>query len=335
MSNSSDNIYNKVRVEADGPDGSKKRVVRYTPITAADVDLAGITQLANPSADVNASNWTDQLGGTGAIFARDTGIFSSSPGAFKFTAGTPLPIGHVISDTVTQVLGQGRRYALVLAVRLSSAHTNPTAIIKVLTGAGVQLAAAQVVTALPLDGALQIAADTWVPLLVDFVPSVDTPNYKVDLVAQGNLNAQPIAYFDTFQFGRAKPTLLDRRDDVRSYVLGAPAPMSIGGMQRVGDLFLNAHKTQPLKGTVEIVGQGGARRVLGGQAIHPGHLLRYVNERIRLAHRTDPDTGGQGRDGEIISVSYDHDTRTATVEVDDTRTDFETLLTRYAAVAGS
>ena len=80
---------------------------------------------------------------------------------------------------------------------------------------------------------------------------------------------------------------------------------------------------------------GGVRHVLTGEQVHPSELLRRVGELIRFSHLVDPDTGGQGRDGRIASVSYDPVTETATVAIDNDRTRLDVLLNRYGAISGS
>jgi hypothetical protein len=72
--------------------------------------------------------------------------------------------------------------------------------------------------------------------------------------------------------------------------------------------------------------------VQGGESVHPAHLLPLTGELMRLAHRTDPDTGAHSRTGTIAQVSYQHDTVTASVDIDNTRSDFEALQTRLGLV---
>lgn len=105
--------------------------------------------------------------------------------------------------------------------------------------------------------------------------------------------------------------------------------------QQIGDTWLGAHRTTPLKGTVEIVGDGGARQILTGASVPPEQLLLKTGDLIRLAHRTDPDyAAGQGRDGRIAEVTYVPATDTATVAIDNRRQNVEALLERLAVVSG-
>lgn len=128
-------------------------------------------------------------------------------------------------------------------------------------------------------------------------------------------------------------TLVDRRSFTRSVLTPVQAAMSQAVADRIGDLYLAEHRTAPFAGTLSIVGPG-ARRVLNGTAIPPYEFLLYAGEKIRLANRVDPDTGGWGRDGRIAGVTYNHDGRSVEIAIDDTPTRFETILSRYALLVG-
>lgn len=309
--NSGENIFNKVRVEAEGPDGSKQRAVRWQP-GGEDQSLG---QLANPSADVDIANWT---AGSLGVVSRDTTTFDSSPACIKLTPGGS-PLATAISATVAQPLKAGRRYMLRFAAKTDAANHSGT--VSVVNGGNTATYAAGI-----------ISSPSWAVYEIGWVQPVDTPNYAVYL---SEVYAGTTLWVDTFKTLQLIPTLADRRSFAKSKTLPVGAAMSVGGMQRIGDIWLADHRTTPLKGDVEIVGQGGVRRVLGGQAVHPAHLLRYPNELLRLSHRIDPDTGGQGRDGTIAAVQYDHDSRKSAVSLDDERGNAEKLLARYAAVVGT
>lgn len=125
--------------------------------------------------------------------------------------------------------------------------------------------------------------------------------------------------------------LLNRQGFTRTATLNVRSALTTTAAQQIGDLWLSERSSPPFKGSVVIRGQGGCRR-LGGGAIHPSELLLHVGQRLRVNHLIDPNTGGWGRDGLIRSVSYAHDTETATVELDNERGRFEALLERLAVV---
>jgi hypothetical protein len=321
-SNSGENVYNKVRVEAEGPDGNKLREERWSQVTSPGaIDMAGFAQPANPSADVNLSNWT------ALALVRDTAFYDSAPASFKTSGGTSI---DTQCTAVTQALSRGRRYAVVLAYDGTGLFddNNPSpnshVILSVLDPTGSTTFASK---AFPRD-----LVTSWPTFTLDWVQPVAATGYVLKIA--GGFNVGASFAFDSIRVGPVTSTLAGRRGFVRSKGLPVSSAMTPAGMRRVGDLWLADHVTTPLKGDLQITGQGGIRRVLGGQGVHPAHMLRYTNELLRLSHRIDPDSGGQGRNGTISSVSYDHDNRQALVSIDNERGNLERLLARYAVVVG-
>lgn len=126
-------------------------------------------------------------------------------------------------------------------------------------------------------------------------------------------------------------SLLTRQGFTRTTVLSVSAAMTTASAQQLGDIYLSEKAAPPLKGTITVQGHGAARTVVGGP-VHPAALLMRAGERIRLGHLVDPTTGGWGRDGTIKSVTYTHDSDTASVELDNERGRFEALLERLGIV---
>ena len=133
----------------------------------------------------------------------------------------------------------------------------------------------------------------------------------------------------------AQPTLVDRRGFRRTHVLPVKSSLTEPLGQQIGDIWLRAHRTTPLKGTVKLSGDGAVRDILTGRDIGPEELLSMTGDLMRLSHRIDPDTGGQGRDGRIAEVRYDPRTDEATVTLDSRRNSVDALLERLAVVVGS
>jgi hypothetical protein len=281
--NSGENICNKVRVEAEGPDGSKQRVVR-AQATLYPTLAERMALLADPAPMA--------IGGTLGVIG--------------------LGLDFV----------KGRTY--ILEVTLQTDTTCTITRLSLGVNADDQGLRTDLGTLTPAMGAT-VYRVAWVP--------------RASYAASGTYSVATSGPSGTLtitspNISRSTASLPDRLGFARSRTLPVGAAMTLGGMARIGDIWLTDHRTTPLKGDVEIVGQGGVRRVLGGQAVHPAHLLRYMNELIRLSHRIDPDTGGQGRDGEIAAVAYDHDARKAAVSIDDDRGNAERLLAQYAVVVG-
>lgn len=116
-------------------------------------------------------------------------------------------------------------------------------------------------------------------------------------------------------------------------VLDVSSPMTVAVAERLGDKFLEAHRRSSLQGTVSLTGTDTIRDN-GGLPTHPSLLLLAAQERLRFDDRISPDTGGVGRDGQIVGVEYNHGDRSLNVEVDNSRRDWETILARYGLLAG-
>ncbi len=124
-------------------------------------------------------------------------------------------------------------------------------------------------------------------------------------------------------------TLVDRNGFTRSRVLPVSTAVTQAVAQRFGDLWLEEHRTAPFSGKLSVEGDEGIRSVQGGGAVPAHAMLLYAGEKIRLSNRIDPDTGAIGRDGRIAAVTYRHDDRAVEIDIDDRRTSFERLLSRY------
>lgn len=124
--------------------------------------------------------------------------------------------------------------------------------------------------------------------------------------------------------------LLARQGFTRTAVLSVSAPMTTASAQALGDVWLAEKSSPPFKGSMQVDQYGGVRDVSGAH-LHPADLMLRVGQRIRFG-QVDPATGNWGREGTIKSASYSHDSETATVELDNERGRFETLLERLGVV---
>ncbi|MBA3689790.1 MAG: hypothetical protein H0W82_00055 [Actinobacteria bacterium] len=129
----------------------------------------------------------------------------------------------------------------------------------------------------------------------------------------------------------AASSLLTRQGFTRTAVLSVDAAITTTGADQLGDIWLSERANPPLKGSLAVSGWGGARHIYGGD-VHPSELMLRYGQKIRLGQLVDPSTGDQGRDGIVKSVSYAHDTETASLEMDSERGRLETLLSRLAVV---
>lgn len=128
----------------------------------------------------------------------------------------------------------------------------------------------------------------------------------------------------------ATSSLLARQGFTRTATLNVSAPLTPAAAQTLGDIWLGDQANPKFKGTATVTGHGGARNINGGD-VHASELLLRCGQQLRVGHLIDPATGALGRDATIRSVQYVHDTETATVELDNERGNFATLLERLGA----
>jgi hypothetical protein len=322
--NSGDEIFNRVVVQGTGPDGTQLAVNRVAAQSTPSAPLASLStpSIPNPSFDVDATGWTQTGVGT---FVRTTtaGQFDTAPGAGSLTQGAGAIL--VVTATFTGTFVANTTY--VLTCRMSHVAGSPANLAwwlfgNPVAGVGTSSVGDYVATA------VVIPAGGFLTYTQYWTPQTTTTVAYVQFSWQNGF-----AFFiDTFQLYRSLATLIDRRGFTRTKILPVDSAITLTSGTRIGDLYLGQHRTTPFKGGFNVTGQGGVRRVLGGAALHPAHL--DVGQRVRCAHRTDPDTGAWSRDGTIASIQYDHDSLTSTVSLDENRSGFDALLARLAVVVG-
>ena len=172
------------------------------------------------------------------------------------------------------------------------------------------------------DGSTTVTPQTWIP------KRAYTQLVREDYLTAGSISTYVLGH--TLGQGTTIP---DLRSFVRSQRLDVSAAVTQAVAERIADLWLTEHVTAPFTGTLKVVGSG-ARWVATSQSVRPHQYLLQAGEKIRLAHRIDPDTGAQGRDGRIAAVTYNHGDRSVEISIDDQRQKFETILSRYAALVG-
>jgi hypothetical protein len=316
--NSIDDIYSAVVVEGQGPDGEKLSVFRSQGQQAG-VTLEAISSPApdNPSFTTNTTSWTASAGTT---ITRDTGVFDTTPASGRWDrgAGVGLQPGDTLTETFTGTFVAGTTYVLTFKTRGSTANF---LLVAVSFGAST--------TNLSMGGT------SFATRTVSWTPTATTTTVTLTLTVLVQKPPAQYIYVDSLVLSAAKPTLVDRRGFKRTHILPVKNDLNQALGTQIGDTWLAAHRTTPLKGTIQITGDYGCREILTGAKVPPERLLTMTGELIRLSHRTDPDTGGHGRDGRIAEVTYVPATDTATVAIDSTRGNVEALLERMAAVVGS
>lgn len=300
--NSAQDIYNRVIVEGTGPDESTLRAERITTTSGASwrrvVAPAPLATSASSTGPIRTAPSPASIGfGGNAIF--EAGV------TYRLNLQAGGSVSGTGSDSIsgpTLTFGTSGDYATKTAAGSFSFLTT----------------------------ALDIA--------LDWTPAADAPasSVFVTITETGGGTGSRVytVHLQDLVVSVQTTSIVTRRRFMRTMILPVSSAMTSPGANKLGDTYLANHTTTPLKGSLKITGPNGVRRVLGGASVHPSQLGLLTNQVIRLAHRIDFDTGGVGKDGTIVSVSYDHGSQSASVEVDNSSSNFEALLSRLAVNVG-
>lgn len=314
--NDGSEVYNRVVVEYTDAAGNTAREERTTAGLAnafADPDITFDTASAlsagpNPGFETAggppASGWSILIGGT---ITRDTGVFDTgaASGLVSSSAG-----GQFLGVYSMPGLVPGKSYVLQYRVRAHAAW---------------------------LAGTMFLGGDSFTNAIGAAFTTRRTLPFTcpstgiVTLTPTGSAltPSANICYLDNLQLFEARPTIIDRQGFTRTKVLTTSARLTAPYADQLGDVFLQAHRFIPLRGTLTI--QGAALRTLSGDVPIPAHLIggRYLGEAV-LINETDPDLGSIGRLGIIASAAYDDKTDTCTAAIDVTKDFTDTLMARLA-----
>lgn len=128
-------------------------------------------------------------------------------------------------------------------------------------------------------------------------------------------------------------SILTRQGFTRTARFSVHAMLSAAAAQQIGDIWLERRATSPLKGSITVA-YGDVRDTGTGAPIHPSRLLTATGQMLRLTDRADPATGGWSRDGVIVGVTYNADSETATVTLDNDNQRLDAILARLSAIQG-
>jgi hypothetical protein len=127
-------------------------------------------------------------------------------------------------------------------------------------------------------------------------------------------------------------TIVGERGFTRAKTISLSNATDEAVMKTIGTVWLQDQLEVPYGGAITAP-VGAIRAVLGGQPQHPSLVCRHVNQMLRVSHAVDPSSGGIGRDGRIVAVSYSHAEQTATMTLG-ARTDSVQALLERLAVTG-
>jgi hypothetical protein len=278
----------------------------------------------NPSADVNTTGWSAI---TGSI-SRDTTVFNTSPASIKCTSGG----GSNMVGTFTGTFKQGVTYAFEAVYRRDGGTFS--------TGtSAVTFEFGDLTTGDKVTGGMKAATgpNQWVGINPQSYPYIFwTPNANTSNVSFKVTGGSAVTqlWVDSLVLSQSINTSMDRRGFVRTKILPLSFPATQATADQIGATWLADHTKTPFKGSITAHGDT-VEELLTGRKVSVWTLPLYTTELIRLNHRYDPDTAGIGRDGRIAQVDVDVDAITATIALDNTRTNFEAYLERLALVTNA
>lgn len=331
-SNSGEEVYNEVRVEATDALGNKLLARR------GGLQPSTTITFKNPSATVDASNWA----ATNGTITRQTSTVKSSPGSFVLTTNASgLATAYAkwrpnyASSDFNGEFTAGRLYrfeAWFLEASASSQFSYPKLRVKYGAGGGTTLKEVEIPYA--GVGSLYSFFRFGIDFVCPVIPNNGSDELRFEIEAKGTASSAIMYMDDAVVYAQNEATLPGRRGFTRTKILPINAAMVQEAIDAIGDAYLTNHLTTPFKGTLVHSSLDGVREVIGGRNVHPAEMLNYTTEKINFSHRVDPDTGAWGREGRISTVAYDSASGQSTITIDNTRTNFDAVLSRLSAVIG-
>lgn len=310
---SGDEIYNLAIVTGQDQAGNPVRAKCHHAPTG----VPESPYLDNPSADVDASGWSTG-GAANWTVTRDNALADTGPGSIRFdkNAGA-YPFQPY--TTFTGTFEAGKSYRLSGKVRASAAAS-----MRVIIGG----------VANYTDERVVIPATTWTDFEAYWQPKANESGILAMFYMGSGGNTAAQVWFDSLKLETLTSTLVDRRGFRRTHTLDASFMLTTTSANRLGQIFLEAHRTTPFKGQGQIVGHNAARDYATGLPVAPERLLLMTDRLMHFDDRVNPDTGAVGRDGRIVNVRYTPANDTATFDIDNSRKDFDALLERLGVSIG-
>lgn len=321
--NSGEDIYNRVVVEATGPDDASLSASRFAAQSTPRIGAATAVTISNPGFETGGappSGWTNTIG----TLAQDATTAAAGSNSGKFTTDiTTTVFAYITLSNLT--LGrpivckfQARRLA-----GWSSGSFTVGAIRQIPSGG------------IPYDGyVLKVNTDftvgTWTPVAFTFMPRATT--LFLAITGIGPVSTA-IFNLDAFEFYDGRTSLVDRRNFTRTLVLQSGLNLTETAADTLAGVLINEHVRAQLRGTITVRGSA-AREYQTGRSIPAHELLLRPGENVLLSHLRDPDTGAMGRVARIRQVTYDYDSDSASIEVDNNRGAWDALLARLGAITG-
>jgi hypothetical protein len=292
---SASDIYNAVLVQAGGADGAVVRCTSKPKVNPTWTADANAPQVTNPGFEVNTSGWTVTTG----TLTRDTVTFRSG-----VASGACASVGSAVDFYSTFQATEGESYMVEVWVKTGAQFSTGTLAVR-----GFKNVADLVTQAISAGGftrySVIVTADMSGPIRIRFTGATSTATG-----AWGNV--------DDVKVYRNSTGLLGRRAKTRTAVLSIGAKLNQADAQQIGDAYLaNVSTFPPFKGQLVVAGS----IVTDAQSNEPIPVYRIQpGDIIQVNDIPDPNrNGAMGRSGKVVGVAYDHNTKTATLDLDNSR----------------
>ena len=318
-SNSGVDLFNKVVVTGTDPGGQPVRVERRASFVDPDGFRSDPSLVwPNPSFATNTTDWSS--GGGTLTRTTTSGEYDTGPAGGKFVSTTLL--GYAETDANGNLV-PGKTYRARVRVKAAASPTTcffglnyPTA------GPYVSISNF-------------ILGTSWETIELYYTARAGDGGVRFRVVVIGSPSPKTI-YLDSLQIDVASKTVVDRRGFSRGKELQVNSTLPTEGVlaAALGDRWLRNHANSPFKGSCTLTGPEAVRGRQSGQPVPAARLLRETGQLIHFSDRVDPVTGANGVNGRITEVRWSADSDTAEVTLDNSRMNFEVLLSRIAVAQG-
>ena len=323
--NSGDDIYSRVMVTGDQPNGTPLRITRsQSQQTGALYTAASSPAFTNTGFETNTTGWT----ATGSTITRSTSVFDvgSASGRWDNTgASDNVTFGDTVAATLTGTFVAGTSYLIQWRMRAS---TPTNAWLYATLGTSTDSASNTFIAGFTA-GAFSTFQIAWTPTATASSGVTFTLNDR-----SAFFGGASYYYLDGCAVKTYQQTIVDRRGFQRTKQLSTSFMLTSAAAAQIGDKWLSSHKTTPFKGKAKITGNDSIRDITSGRPVAPEQMLLRTGELIRFSDRIDPDTGAQGRDGKIVEAAYRVEDNSVELTIDSSRAGFEALLNRLGVVLG-
>ena len=320
--NSGDDVYSRVIVTGDQPDGTPLRITRsQAQQTGALYTAVSSPAFTNPGFETNTTGWT----ATSSTITRDTAVFDAGVASGRWDntgASDNLDSDDTIAATLTGTFRAGVSYLIQWRMRASA---NTPSWLNVTLGTA---------TDSTYTYAIDTPAGSFKTHQIAWTPTTTVTSGVALTLTNVILRFGVYYYIDECSVKTSTQTIVDRRGFQRTKQLSTSFMLTAAAAKQIADKWLLSHKTTPFKGKAKLTGNDAIRDITSGRPVAPEQMLLRTGELIRFSDRIDPDTGAQGRDGKIVEASYKVDDNSVELTIDSSRAGFEALLNRLGVVLG-